>query len=141
MRSLLSLWLRKWPLWGISSWATEVEKHLCQALKGSMCACFSSSPKCLFCTHPALYPACQMAPPGLGRNLPSSPLSLTLGEALAELVEGERLNGMRMEMKRRGSLLERGEGRRAWRILQLRHAPLLQGRGWNTLGDMWLALK
>lgn len=58
MRSLLSLWLRKWPLWGISSWAVEVEKHLCQALTGSLhprnTACISSSPKCPFHMHPAL---------------------------------------------------------------------------------------
>jgi len=52
-----------------------------------------------------------MASPMLGRNLPtpSSPSSLTLGEALAELVEGgELLNGMRMEMKR-GGVSEKGQ--------------------------------
>ena len=47
-------------MWGISSWAVAAEKHLCQALKGGVracnTACISSSLKCPFYTHFALYP-------------------------------------------------------------------------------------
>lgn len=125
-------------MWGISSWAAEVEKHLCQALKDDVCAystaCISSSPKCPFYVLPALCPACQMGQ----RNLPtpSAPSSLILGEAAAELVEGgECLNGLMMEMRRRGGLWEsrRAEDRSAE----------AQSRGWSTpaLCDLQLALR
>lgn len=62
----------------------------------------SSSLKCSLCTHPALSPACQVAPSHTQLTL--SPPWRALGE------EGERVNGIKMSLKGKGALWEWGNG-------------------------------